>query len=237
MDACTTGTDNTAVGARALGALTTSNQNTAVGYKAGTAITTGGQNTIVGENAAIVATTGDRNTVVGRDAGGLLTTGTNNLLLGHDAGKSGSPHTVTVDSDQIVLGDNSITNAFIKVSFTVTSDERDKTDIADFTKGLDIVNSLRPVTYKWDMRSNYSDDLSVSPDGSKKSNVTEIGLIAQEIETVEKANGYGSSENNRLFFTKSTDGKNYGLKYERLVPVLINAIKELSTRVTALEAG
>jgi len=33
------------------------------------------------------------------------------------------------------------------------------------------------------------------------------------------------------------DGKKYGLKYERLVPVLVNAIKELSAKVTALEAA
>jgi hypothetical protein len=29
----------------------------------------------------------------------------------------------------------------------------------------------------------------------------------------------------------------YGMKYERLVPILVNAIKELSAKVTALEAG
>ena len=34
----------------------------------------------------------------------------------------------------------------------------------------------------------------------------------------------------------SEDGKRYGLKYERLVPVLVNAIKELSAKNEALEA-
>jgi len=29
----------------------------------------------------------------------------------------------------------------------------------------------------------------------------------------------------------------YGMKYERLVPILVNAIKELSAKVTALEAA
>jgi len=29
----------------------------------------------------------------------------------------------------------------------------------------------------------------------------------------------------------------YGIKYERLVPILVNAVKELSAKVTALEAG
>ena len=63
-----------------------------------------------------------------------------------------------------------------------------------------------------------------------------VGLLAQEVETVEKSNGYGSSENDRLFISKSTDGKHYGLKYERLIPVLINSIKELSAENTALKA-
>jgi len=29
----------------------------------------------------------------------------------------------------------------------------------------------------------------------------------------------------------------YGMKYERLIPILVNAIKELSAKVTALEAA
>ena len=35
----------------------------------------------------------------------------------------------------------------------------------------------------------------------------------------------------------STDGNQYSIKYERLIPVLVNAIKELSAKVTVLEAA
>ena len=31
------------------------------------------------------------------------------------------------------------------------------------------------------------------------------------------------------------DEMSYGMKYERLVPILVNAIRELSAKVTALE--
>ena len=31
------------------------------------------------------------------------------------------------------------------------------------------------------------------------------------------------------------DDGNYGMQYSRLIPILINAVKELSTKVTALE--
>jgi len=140
-------------------------------------------------------------------------------------------------SNTVVLGNNSVTSFACKVSLTSGSDERDKADITDFTKGLDFVNALRPVTYKWDMRSNYSNDLSITPDGTHKTARTEVGLIAQEVETIEKANGFGTDENDRLFISLSSDGKNYGLRYERIVTVLVNAVQELSAKVTALEAG
>ena len=39
-----------------------------------------------------------------------------------------------------------------------------------------------------------------------------------------------------LTVNHTEDGDRYGLKYERLVPVLVNAIKELSTKNDALEA-
>ena len=240
MDAlrnCTTGNNNTALGHDALKTSIAGSGNVAVGA-ASLSTVTGGANTGVGTDSLGIATTGTSNTAVGAQAGSVVTSGSNNLLLGHDAGTNNAPSgNVGTSSNQIVLGDNSITTASIKVSFTATSDERDKADITDFTKGLNFVNALRPVTYKWDMRSNYSSDLSVTPDGTHKSEKTEIGLIAQEVETVEKANGYGTDENNRLLISKSTDGLHYGLRYERLVPILVNAIKELSTKVTALEAG
>ena len=34
----------------------------------------------------------------------------------------------------------------------------------------------------------------------------------------------------------SHDGEKYGIQYSKLVPILINAVKELSAKVTALEA-
>ena len=234
LDHATTTSNSTAVGYHALSELTTGVSNTAVGSVALDACTTGDANTAVGLHSSGALTTGDNNTTVGMQSGNNLTTGDNNLFLGHDAGQTGSPiGNMTTQSNNICLGDNNIGSSYIKVDWTVTSDERDKTDIADFTKGLSIINSLRPVSYKWDMRSNYSDG---NPDGSKKDSKTNIGLIAQEVLTVEKANGYGDTADNMILTNINVDG-NYGMQYSRLIPILINAIKELSTKVTALEAG
>ena len=63
-----------------------------------------------------------------------------------------------------------------------------------------------------------------------------IGFLAQEALEVEKANGYGSSNDDSLVVNLTEDETSYGIKYERLVPILVNAIKELSTKNEALEA-
>ena len=102
-----------------------------------------------------------------------------------------------------------------------------------------MLNALRPVTYKWARRTWYGTEENPygTPDGSKKRSKTHVGFLAQEALAVEKANGYGSSNDDSLVVNLNEDGQSYGMKYERLVPILVNAIKELSTKVQALEAA
>ena len=104
---------------------------------------------------------------------------------------------------------------------------------------MEWINALRPVTYKWDKRTWYGtpENPYGTPDGSKKKSKVNIGFLAQEVLAVEKANGYADTNDNMLICKLTEDEMRYGLKYERLVPVLVNAIKELSTKVTALEAA
>ena len=193
-------------------------------------------NSSFGREAGRDITTGDFNTFLGRSAGEQMTTGSNNCFIGNDSGRAGTPGgAVTTGSHQICLGNNSITDFFCKVSLTPTSDERDKTDITDFTHGLSWINKLRPVTYRWDDRINYSKDLSVVPDGTHKKPKLDIGLIAQEELEIEKEHGFANNEDDMLITTENAEG-NYGMQYERLVPILINAVKELSAKNDALEA-
>ena len=163
-----------------------------------------------------------------------LTTGGNNLLLGYNAGTSSSPSgQLVADNNVICLGNNSITSFYAKISTIQTSDIRDKTDVTDFKHGLSWITKLRPVTYRWDMRSNYKDG---KPDGSKKEEKLHLGFIAQEELEIEKEHGFANDNNDMLLANINKDG-NYGMHYDRLVPILVNAIKELSAKVTALEAG
>ena len=229
----TTGDKNTAVGDNALRNVSTGHQNQAVGTDAGTALTTGCCNNYFGNAAGAQATTGDSNTAVGDAAGYDLTTGANNILIGKDAGRSSSPSsTITTGDNAVCFGNNSIVNAYIKVSWQATSDARDKADIEDFTHGLSWINKLRPVTYRWDMRSDYEDG---KPDGTHKKSKLNIGLIAQEELEVEKEHGFSNDKDDMLITTENAEG-NYGMQYERLVPILINAVKELSAKNDALEA-
>ena len=46
---------------------------------------------------------------------------------------------------------------------------------------------------------------------------------------------YGNDNNDSLILNLTDDGMSYGMKYERLVPVLVNAVKELSAENTALK--
>jgi hypothetical protein len=240
----TTASSNTAVGYQALFANTTGADNTAVGMQCLDACTTGFENVAMGEQTAGSLTTGNKNTCIGRAAGFGLTSGSNNLLLGNDAGRAASPSgNVTTGSNIVCLGDNSITDLYCADTTISSSDARDKTDIQDFTHGLAWIMQLRPVTYRWDKRAWYVGDeatredlLNAQPDGSKKQNRLNIGFLAQEEIAVEQQFGFANTWEDMLVAAENEDGSAYGLKYERLVPVLVNAIKELSAQVTALQA-
>lgn len=89
-----------------------------------------------------------------------------------------------------------------------TSDRRFKKDIETLSYGLDQVNQLQPVSYRW-------------KDGNDKS--VHVGLIAQDVQKIIPEAVY-SSDPDRL-----------GLNYSELVPVLIQAIRELSDKVDDLQ--
>jgi hypothetical protein len=244
LGANTTGQSNVAVGENALGNynITDGSEsfNTGVGYRAGLGCTTGEKNTFIGGKAGGDSTqTGDKNTTVGWEAGFNLTSGGNNILIGHQAGRSSSPSgTISTGSNNVCLGDDNISALFCADTSISSSDSRDKADITDFNIGLNWIKDLRPVTYKWDKRSWYGTEEEPygTPDGSKKESKVHIGFLAQEVLKVEKANGFGDSADTMLTCNITEDEQRYGMKYERLVPVLVNAIKELSAKNDALEA-
>jgi hypothetical protein len=146
LNANTTGNENVAVGRNALFANTTGCNNVALGAYAATNNTVGIGNTAVGDNALCVNTTGEYNSAFGINA--LLTTNyCNTTGLGFAAAVTGN--------DQVQLG-NALTTTYAYGAVQNRSDIRDKADIRDITLGLDFIDALRPVDFKWDYRENYA---------------------------------------------------------------------------------
>mgnify|MGYP003312549449 CR=1 FL=1 len=184
-DAMTTGDYNTALGYNCLTAATTGHRNTAVGSACMENMTTGEYNTAVGQGAMYSATssynvavgqnalynsTASYNTAVGYLAGQSSSSGVNNISIGWDAQPSNSNN-----SNEVTLGNGNITALRCQqTSISSLSDRRDKTDIVDLPVGLDFVNSVRPVKFKWATREGLP-----AKDGTIRG-----GFIAQELQDV-----------------------------------------------------
>jgi len=159
----TTGASNTAVGVSALNANTTGNQNTAFGVNALKNNTTGNFNTAIGMSTLISNATGIYNTAVGISALYNNTTANNNTAIGRESlnantvfeNVTGLGYNAAVTaSNQVQLG-NASTTTYAYGAVQNRSDIRDKADVRDTTLGLEFVNALRPVDFKWDIREDY----------------------------------------------------------------------------------
>ena len=173
--------------------------NTAVGLSAGGGITTGQYNTAIG----LVA------------ASSLAFTGSYNSSIGYNANPSAAG-----SSGQFTLGDANITDLRCNdTTISALSDQRDKTDVIDSPYGLDFINTVRPVQFKWETR-----------DGNAKDGSTRIGFLAQEL--LEATDG----NNAVLDLVLDDNPDKLEAKYGNLLPIAIKAIQELSAQVDALTA-
>ena len=241
-DAMTTGENNVAMGQDALTTNVAGDNVVAIGNEAAQLLNPSGNvdmnGVYIGYQAGDEVTTGRHNTVIGALTANALTTGSNNLLLGTTAGNADQPGgSISTGGGQIVLGNASSTNAHIQIDWTVASDERDKTDFTALDLGLDFVKELEPVTYKWDKRAKYGNDIStITHDGTHKEDWLDVGFKAQAVEVLEKAAGYKIADKTNLTTSLTDDGKQYGLQYSKFVPILVKALQELSEKNDALES-
>ena len=198
------GSKNTAIGMRAL------NQFTLVG---------GDENVAVGYESLYFNTSGANNTALGYRAGGANITGSNNTFIGYNAGSS-----LPDSSDNcIVLGNNDVEYLFCKIqNISALSDQRDKKDIIDIPYGLDLINTLQPRQFTWDMRGETDDN----PNQGKR----RIGFIAQEVQAVL------GEDNNVLNMVNGGNTNRLTLSYGQLVPVLTKAVQELHEQLMVEKA-
>jgi len=113
---------------------------------------------------------------------------------------------------------------------SLPSDRDFKKNISDLNLGLSLVNKLKPSQF------NYKIDSPNTP--------VMYGLIAQEFEEAITSEGVTKNSTQLIQHHPTDDTEsNYSVDYLKLVPILINSIKELSaevetlkTKVAALEA-
>jgi len=137
--------------------------------------------------------------------------------VGWNSGSDAMINFSATAANTIALGNNSMTGSIIKVDWTVTSDLRDKMNIQDVPHGLDFVNQITPI--KYDFKKSRED---ATPHG-----FTKYGFSAQEILALE-------GENPIIINNQDTDALK--MTNSHLIPVLVNAIKELKAQNDSLKS-
>jgi hypothetical protein len=246
----TTGGYNTAVGASALTITGTGSHNTAIGYFSGPYITGGIGNTAVGSSTLTYVNVQNYNTAVGYYAG-YSRKGNDNTFVGayadatdenyYNSTALGYQAYITA-SNQVRIGNYTVTTIGGQVSWTTWSDGRVKKNIKQNVPGLAFINKLNPVTYNLDLDAA-DKIIQTSPlkdkDGNSikvpeefvaarkaKQEIVYTGLIAQEVEKAAKETGYNFSGVDGA----KNDHDVYGLRYSDFVMPLIKSVQELSKK-------
>jgi len=239
--------DNVSFGYGALRNNPSSGANTAIGYQALYGNTQGNNNTAVGFLALNTNTTGHSNTAIGSfsSCGSTLTNAT---AIGYNAKATAS--------DQVRIGNSSISSIVLGNNATITSDGRTKRNIRAEVPGLSFINQLQPVMYNFDLKvldeleksddpkiNTFRDSLLMarSPeekaiDAKARANKEKIvysGFIAQDVEKAAQSIGYDFSG-----VDAPENGKGaYGLRYAEFVVPLVKAVQELSEQNNAKDAA
>ena len=220
----TTGNYNTAIGRSALRSNTTANNNTAVGYQAGYPVTTGTNNVLIGYSAgsssSIDLTTGSNNILIGGNRPSTnASSGAHQIVLATAAnisGKGDNTGFISPNAGACYQGNNSS-------SWSTTSDQRLKKNIADNNDGLNKITSIRVRNFEYRLPDEVDAELKPA-DAINKTGV-QLGVIAQELQAVlpecvkQESTGVLSVDTDNLTW------------------YLINAVKELSARVKQLEGN
>jgi len=222
----TTGSGNSAVGVSALYTNETGTGNSAVGIQALYTNLSGTNNSAVGD-LSLYATTGSNNSAFGSSSGSSLTTGSRNTLLGVDVQAS-----AVGGNDQIVIGysltgkgndtayiggTNGAYNEKNVTTWETTSDARLKKNIVDNNDGLNKIEAIRVRNFEY-RTQNEINELPTTAVINKQG--TQLGVIAQEM-LPECIN--------------TTSEGVLSVNTDPLIWYLINAVKELSAQVKALQ--
>jgi len=230
---------NVAVGYQALTVANTGTSvndvaNTSVGAQSGLRVTSGGGNAFLGAGAGSQVTTGNNNVMIGQDVGTNLTTGGANIFIGQTingvaAGRVRSIVIGTANSSS--KGDNTTFisanggtsfNGANTTAWDQSSDRRIKKNIVDNDTGLALINQIQIRDFTYRTLEEITDFDHAESAVVNKSG-TQLGVIAQEVEEILPD-----------LITETSQGVKT-INTDNLTWYLINAVKELSAKVTALE--
>jgi len=219
-----TASGNAGIGASALGAIPSGAGNAAVGANAGAGCSTGASNVYIGAdsgNYSNVHATGSGCTYVGRYASASSTSVSNELVI--YSGASATSSLGKGASTAFISGNGGSTyNGANTTSFATTSDQRLKKNIVDNNVGLDAIKSIQVRNFEYRLPEEVDPSLKPS-DAINKSGV-QLGVIAQELQEVLPD------------CVKQESTGVLSVHADNLTWYMINAIKQLTARVAALEA-
>jgi hypothetical protein len=230
------GVMNAAVGYYALGANVYGHYNAGLGNYALTSNNLGLGNAFVGYAAGYYNNSGYYNQGVGYYAGFQNATGYYNSSLGYYNGPNQTDldnttalgsSTRTTASNQVRVGNSSVTSIGGFVAWTNLSDARFKRNIQKSVKGLDFIMKLEPVTYNLDVRSINSfigmDSDTIKFKGKyDQESIRYSGFIAQDVEKAAQSIGYDFSGVDK----PKNEKDYYGLRYSEFVVPLVKAVQE-----------
>lgn len=217
-------------------------RNTFNGFFSGYSNTKGGNNSFYGFHAGRSNTEGSGNTFIGIGAGGTNTTGKNNVCIGGYAGSGITDannklyiHQFRVNATPLILGDFETGNIAIgstalnnnyrlfvngdafATGVWLSSDKRFKKDRENISNALETLTEIEGVTYLFKQNKKSIKEGIELPTGRQ------YGVIAQELEAVLPD-----------LVRESKDGYK-AVNYQGLIPVLIEALKELNANKKSLE--
>jgi hypothetical protein len=115
------------------------------------------------------------------------------------------------------MGSTAVTNAYIQVAWTVVSDARDKTDFAEVPHGLDFVNKLNPIAYRY----------KETRDAIEGHGPVRYGFKAQEVLAL---------EGDKPVIVDAEDSEKLRFNDQSMIAVLVKSVQELSAEVNSLKA-
>jgi len=121
-----------------------------------------------------------------------------------------------------------------------TSDQRLKKDIIESSLGLEFINALNPVSYKWIIGGRkpiYDEETkSFTSTEDVPGTRTHYGFLAQEVKQALDTVAPGKDFSGWVLTDKDDPESEQALRYEEFISPMVKAIQELSARLDALEA-